>query len=271
MKFCDECGEKLESGKKFCPKCGKNLNGEKVESKDDHKLKCPHCGSNNVQVQIVSQTKNAGCLTVFLYLFLALTIIGIPIMILILLLKGKKTVNNKYYVCQNCGKNFNLGLSSLINNRKNNTTAGIIAALVIIIGCVVVAVAIATQDTDYVEKDQYQELDVQVLHNDYVGNEISAKDKYTGNYYYFTGEIYNIEEFLNDKYLEIRYKSTSDKNRTIELDAYFNSEKDLDDVKKGDTVTVYCKFKQRGIEDYAGITTYSFHSCKFFNETSGEE
>ena len=64
---------------------------------------CPKCGSNNVNVQIVSQTKNRGCFTILIYILLALTIIGIPIMILIAILRGKKTTNKKFNVCQNCG------------------------------------------------------------------------------------------------------------------------------------------------------------------------
>ena len=272
MNYCSSCGEKIGENQKFCPNCGNNINGTEPAKKivDPNKLVCPHCGSDNVQVQIVSQNKNTGCLMVFVYVLLALTIVGIPIMILILLLKGTKSVNKKYYVCQNCGRTFNpnpfTGGIGNSNNKNNGAVVGITIAVVIIF-VVIVGVAIGLKDMDYVEFDQYQALNPQELHNDYLDNEVSAKDKYVGNYYYFTGEIFGIEEFLNDKYLEIRYTSERDNSKVIELDAYFNSADDIKDVKKGDTVTVYCKFKQRSIENYMNtVTSYSLHSCRFKTE-----
>lgn len=106
MKYCDNCGNKLEAASNFCPNCGKNFQTNIVQKTHNHDMECPSCGSNNVQVQIVPESKKTGCLTVFIYLFLALTLIGIPIMILLLLLNGKQTKTKKYYVCQNCGKTF---------------------------------------------------------------------------------------------------------------------------------------------------------------------
>lgn len=265
MKYCSDCGEKIEANQKFCPSCGNQLGNNNTTSEKQHnsnKLVCPYCESDNVQVQIVSQNKNTGCLMIFIYVFLALTIVGIPIMILILLLKGKKSVNHKYYVCQNCGKTFNPGLNFKGLNGKQNQTAAIIAVVIIIVAVVFIGVTIGLKDTDYVDLEQYQQLDVQALHNDYLDNEISAKTKYEGNYYYFSGEIYDITEFLNDKYLELRYPSNRDNSKKIELNAYFNSSDAFANIKKGDTVTVYCKFEQRSIEDYFGVTSYSFHSCK---------
>lgn len=265
MKYCSDCGEKIESKQKFCPSCGKQTGNTNTtpEKQDNHnKLVCPYCESDNVQVQIVSQNKNTGCLMVFIYLLLALTIVGIPIMILILLLKGKKTVNHKYYVCQNCGKTFNPALNFKGLSGKQNKIVAIIAVIVIIVAVVFIGVTIGLEDTDYVDFNQYQQLDVQLLHNDYLDNEISAKNKYTGNYYYFSGEIYNITEFLNDKYLVLRYVSNRDNSKNIELNAYFKSSDAFLNIKKGDTVKVYCKFKQQSIEDYFGVTSYSFHSCR---------
>lgn len=60
--------------------------------------------------------------------------------------------------------------------------------------------------------------------------------------------------------------SSRDSSKKIELNAYFKDSDAFSDVKKGDIVTVYCKFKERSIEDYFGITSYSFHSCQFKNE-----
>ena len=110
--YCMNCGNKLNENAKFCDKCGNSIENiyqnkyEIEEENNSNKLTCPHCGSNNINVQIVSENKGANCFTILLYIFLAMTIVGIPIMILILLLKGGKTINKKYYVCQNCGKSF---------------------------------------------------------------------------------------------------------------------------------------------------------------------
>lgn len=119
-------------------------------------------------------------------------------------------------------------------------------------------------NNDFIEFEHYQQLNPQELHNDFVDNEISAKDKYKDNYYYFSGTIYNIEEFLNDNYLEIRYVSEKDNSKIIELDAYFPyGSEELKTLKKDDNVTVYCKFKQRSIENYENtVTSYSFKSCR---------
>ena len=264
MQYCNKCGNKIKSNDAFCPKCGNKIKeiNEEIEKTNSKKIVCTHCGSDNVQVQIVSNTKNTGCLMALVYIILAITLVGIPIMILILLLKGKKTTNTKYYVCQNCGKTFNPLFNFKKKNGKKNA-AIIISATVIIMACaLLIAVPIAFKDMDYVDKEKYNELDVQTLHNDYLDNEISAKEKYENNYYYFTGEIYDITEFLTDKYLIIKYTSNRDESKKIELNAYFNSTDAFSNLKKGDTVKVYCKFNQRSIEDYYGTTSYSLRICK---------
>lgn len=134
-RFCAECGTKLKANAKTCHNCGCPIENDEEDNNlansqdDSSKLRCPHCGSDNIQVQIVSQAQNSGCLTVIFYVILALTIVGIPIMILILLLKGKKSVNYKYYVCQNCGRTFNP------NEKSNNIV--LLTILIIIIALVV--------------------------------------------------------------------------------------------------------------------------------------
>ena len=63
---------------------------------------CPKCGSENVQVQAVAETKKRGCFTVLLYIFL----LFIPIIgwiALFMLLRGKKSKTVSYALCQNCG------------------------------------------------------------------------------------------------------------------------------------------------------------------------
>ena len=120
-------------------------------------------------------------------------------------------------------------------------------------------------NTEYTSKDKYTELNIQEMHNDYDSNEIAAKDKYSNNYYYFTEVVDDIESFGGDTYLEFMIHSSNSNTKTsgIELNAYFENGDMLKDVKKGDTVTVYCKFEKRSIENYMGTSAYSLHSCHF--------
>lgn len=62
---------------------------------------CPKCNGENVQTQVVAETKKTGCLTICWYIFLACTILGLFILIPILMRKNTKTVT--YAVCQDCG------------------------------------------------------------------------------------------------------------------------------------------------------------------------
>ena len=126
-------------------------------------------------------------------------------------------------------------------------------------------------DNDYVSKEQYNQLNIQELHNDYDSNEISAKEKYSNNYYYFTEEIDDVVEYLGDIYLTFMIHSDNPDAKTsgIDISAYFANKEMLTNVKKGDVVTVYCKFKERSIENYKGTTGYSFHSCQFEDNFNG--
>lgn len=266
MGYCTNCGKEINDKENYCSNCGGNIT-TKTDTDKSTRLKCPHCGSNNIQVQIVSQNQRTGCFKILLYILLAITIVGIPIMILILLLRGKKTVNRKYYVCQSCGNTFNPAPSNNRNGGKGGKIAGIIIASVIGTFVLIGIIGAILSDSDYIDFDQYQPLNPQQLHNDYLDNEIAAKDNYTGKYYYISGEIHEITEYITDDYLILRYNSERDNSKIIEINAYFNSSDDLKDVKKGDYVTVYCKFKQRSIENYMNtITSYSFHSCRFKTE-----
>lgn len=65
-------------------------------------MKCPRCGSENVQVQAVSEIKSRGCFTVLLYIIL----LFVPIVgwiALFMLLRGQKSKTVNYAVCQTCG------------------------------------------------------------------------------------------------------------------------------------------------------------------------
>ena len=63
---------------------------------------CPKCGSDRVQVQLVSEIRKRGCLSVLLYLIL-LCIPVIGWIALFMLLRGRKSKTASYAVCQNCG------------------------------------------------------------------------------------------------------------------------------------------------------------------------
>lgn len=152
----------------------------------------------------------------------------------------------------------------MIKDKKQKIILGIVLGLIMLF-IVVISIIIITNDKSLDEGKtvDYTELNPQELHSDYLNNEISAKDKYTSNYYYFSGEIHEISEVLNDKYITLRYKYDNDNTKIIELDAYFNSKDEIFSLTKGQNVTVYCKFKQRSVKNYMNtITTYSFKDCK---------
>ncbi len=71
---------------------------------DSKKLICPNCHSDNISVQMVAEQKKRSFLTILIYILLACTVIGL--IILIPLMRGQKSKTRKYYVCQNCGKNW---------------------------------------------------------------------------------------------------------------------------------------------------------------------
>lgn len=65
-------------------------------------MTCPNCGSNNMQVQAVSEMKKRGCFTILLIIIL----ICIPVVGwigLFFLLRGRKSKTVTYAICQNCG------------------------------------------------------------------------------------------------------------------------------------------------------------------------
>lgn len=73
-----------------------------TKGREERFMKCPKCGSENVQVQAVSEMKSRGCLTVLLYIIL-LCIPVIGWIALFMLLRGRKSKTITYAVCQNCG------------------------------------------------------------------------------------------------------------------------------------------------------------------------
>lgn len=65
-------------------------------------MKCPKCGNENVNTQIVAETQKRGCLNVLMYIIL-LCIPVIGWIALFMLLRGRASKNITYAVCQDCG------------------------------------------------------------------------------------------------------------------------------------------------------------------------
>lgn len=135
--FCQNCGNKIDINAKFCANCGNGINNNVASSPspathqyNSSRLCCPNCGSNNIQVQIVSENKNVGCGTILLCAIFAWTIIGLIILISLL---SNNTVNRKYYVCQSCGKTFRPAHS---NSSEDNPIRTIIATIIVVFGSI---------------------------------------------------------------------------------------------------------------------------------------
>lgn len=274
-KFCSECGTEIKEGKDFCSNCGKNMGEEKQKKVDKTEggMRCPYCGSHNISVQVVSSSKRTGCFVIFLYVLLAITIVGIPIMFLILLLKGKKTVTEKHYICQGCGRSLNPRQLNSDNVVANNSTTsqkkGLPTPLKIVlfsflgfIGTISLISAIVTivQDNSFISYDQYTELNPQELYNDYINDAGAASKKYDGNYYYFNGVIEDKVDMTADDYLLMSFSSANDSEKVFHFNAYYFSETYISNAKKDDAITIYCKFKGRDKED-----NFIFRSCRTKN------
>lgn len=69
-------------------------------------MKCIKCGSENVNVQLVNETKKRGFFGALLNLVIKIILLCVSFILwlisLILPIK-RKTKTNKYAVCQNCG------------------------------------------------------------------------------------------------------------------------------------------------------------------------
>lgn len=222
---------------------------------------CPKCNSENVSIQMINEEKKIGCLMCLVYIILALTLIGIPIVILLILLRGKKTTAKSYCICQECGYSF----SPNTPNKKvyNNYKIPMIVAIILMFVAIILNIIINIDITDSINFEDYEYLDVQILNNDYINNEISAKDKHKEKYYYFSGDVYEITSYLNDNYITLRYNSNNKDIKIIDIGAYFDNKEDLLNVNKGDNITIYCQFNDRTIDDYVGISHYSFKNCRF--------
>ena len=121
MKYCTNCGKEINEDTKFCPHCGNGvgnnntLNNEKNESK----IICNKCRSDNVNIQIVTEqhlvTQHHGVLWWLLigwwWIFVKWIFLTIPALIFAIFVgkrKKIKTTQKKVAVCQNCGNTWNV-------------------------------------------------------------------------------------------------------------------------------------------------------------------
>lgn len=98
---CPECGKEISDQANNCPNCGYVINKSSepainvtVES-DKSGVKCPHCGSNNLQAVSDVQGKGAS--------FWKLCCCG-----LLGLCGTGKTTTTHYWVCGKCGNKFRM-------------------------------------------------------------------------------------------------------------------------------------------------------------------
>ncbi len=67
-------------------------------------LRCPKCGSTDVELHTHTEERKTGCGTILLYIILACTCLGIFILIPMLMRNQEQVVT--YAVCNNCGHNW---------------------------------------------------------------------------------------------------------------------------------------------------------------------
>ena len=115
MSFCIKCGAKVEGN--FCSNCGYKVDSNPVVERSNlnSKLVCPMCGSNNVSIQMISESRMAKKGRGLLYwlfigwwleIWLWTCFFFIRFLIWIFGSKRQKIVNDRSVVkvCQNCGK-----------------------------------------------------------------------------------------------------------------------------------------------------------------------
>lgn len=176
----------------------------------------------------------------------------------------KKEVDKDAIVCPTCHMQLKVP--------KHRLVVGIIAIIITILFFGYFGIKIydylvdSYENISYANQEDYVFLDINELQKAYLENEKIAKNTYSGNYYYFIGEIHDIEDNLSDDTITFRYYYTYDTTKQIEIYAHFKNNYDkLYEIKVGDTITVYCKFYDRIVENYLGVTSgYSFKSCQIF-------
>ena len=153
-------------------------------------------------------------------------------------------------------------------NKNAILTAIQIILVLFVLGCLGIAgytiFNLFNTTDDYKDFSEYKFLNVHELQKAYLDNEISAKENYEDNYYYFDGEISKIENNLSDNEITLHYHYEYDNTKQMSIYAHFSkNEENIKSLKTGDTITVYCKFDNRNIDNYLGVTSgYKFTDCR---------
>lgn len=111
-KFCANCGKEVNENADVCLNCGKEI------VKEGSSLYCPNCGSNNVNIQFINESRLVNHHHSILWwlfigwwwIFIKWFFFTVPALIFKIfgIGKRKKIVNNTYKmaVCQKCGKSW---------------------------------------------------------------------------------------------------------------------------------------------------------------------
>ena len=128
---CPKCG--TEANGAFCGKCGwKNPGAQSIQEQAHQQahqqfrqqqppqptvvvqpqggIRCPHCGSTNVNVQVASDvsSKKRGFIATCLWILLAVCTLFLIVIIPMIMKKGTKTTFRKFAVCNSCGHSWNI-------------------------------------------------------------------------------------------------------------------------------------------------------------------
>lgn len=145
--FCKNCGKEIADDSKFCSFCGKRTENEgadfndcyaeqfavwtanrdlintgmaipEAEEKETDKSKkikekqkrcvCPSCGSDNLQIERKKFEQKDGCIFVILMLFCVFVFPPLLLIPALVLAYKLITPGRKVYVCQNCGKEWDV-------------------------------------------------------------------------------------------------------------------------------------------------------------------
>ena len=114
--FCNKCGFEIGNNEKFCNQCGNKLIIDQPIVNTG--IRCPHCGSGNVSIQMITESKLKNkhhsilywlfigwWLEVLLWFFLT-----IPRLLIFIFMPKKQRIvqkQRKVAICQSCGYSWN--------------------------------------------------------------------------------------------------------------------------------------------------------------------
>ncbi|MFA5375543.1 MAG: zinc ribbon domain-containing protein [Dehalococcoidia bacterium] len=138
MNYCPNCGSALKDNPTYCPNCGQKLinttnkvEEQKISGEATSQLKCPKCGSENVQKYTLwkkshkhdssGAAEGVGCLIVIVLLIfapIAVLVLGIALVITLPTILGvgliaaiayaiQQSYESNRYICLKCEHNFN--------------------------------------------------------------------------------------------------------------------------------------------------------------------